>query len=466
MSDVETYTEAANLSAFFPGLIDLCVADNGEVLFLHYQNGEAVLSERVMTDIDLVVPPGREYLPFLLPEAQEVMSALNEGDCSQLLYEDFLAYLKRFSSLDDLQWILVAHFIFLTYLHDHSDISYCPYLLFYAVPERGKSRTGKSVCYVAFRGVHLIELRPPILFRYSHNLHGTLFLDLLDITQKAKKNDCEDILLLRAEKGATSPRVTNPEKGPFLDTTYYDIYGPTIIASNEQLHKILETRCLPIVMPNHPGNYENPKPELALDLKARLTAWRARYLSQPLPEISPINGITGRLWDITKPLFQIAQVIDPELVHRVKDAVLAIAGEKNLSRLDSTEGRLVAVIRELTEEKNLSICTEWEIKVSEIHRQFNKERPAEHQVSSPWLGKKLKSMSLRNRTVNGRSEIQLNRHEYTILLEQYGANPLPTNPLPEKSELLQDGTGVVGSCRESGHTRQPELYGGDDEIPF
>lgn len=462
MSDVETYTEAANLSAFFPGLIDLCVSDTGDVLFLHYKDGEAVLSERVITDIDLIVPPGREHLPFLLPDAQEVMSTLNEGDCSQLLYENVLDYLKRFSSLDDLQWVLVAHFIFLTYLHDHSDIDYCPYLLFFAVPERGKSRTGKSVSYLAFRGIHLSELRSPILFRYSHNLHGTLFLDVLDITQKAKKNDCEDILLLRAEKGATAPRVTHPEKGPFLDTTYYDIYGPTIIASNEQLDKILETRCLPIVMPNHPGNYENPKPELALDLKARLTAWRARCLLQPLPDILPIEGITGRLWDITKPLLQIAKVIDPEQAHRVKEAILAIAGEKNLSRLDSTEGRLVAIIRELTEEKNLAICTEWEIKVSEIFRVFNEDRPVENKVKAQWIGKRLKKMSLRHRTVNGRSEIQLSRQEYKVLLEQYGDNQLPTNSLPEKSESIQDGTGVVGSSRESRHVRA----GGNDELPF
>jgi hypothetical protein len=462
MSDIATYDEAANLSAFFPGLIDLCVADNGEVLFLHYQeNGQAVLSERVMTDFDLVVPPGREYLPYLLPDAQEVMSAINEGDCTQLLYEDVLKHLKCFSSLDDQQWILVAHFIFLTYLHDHSDISYCPYLLFYAVPERGKSRTGKSVCYLSFRGIHLIELRPPILFRYSHNLHGTLFLDLLDITQKAKRNDCEDILLLRAEKGAKIPRVTNPEKGPFQDTTYYDIYGPTIIASNEQLHKILETRCLPIIMPNHPGNYENPKPELAFDLKNRLTAWRARYLSQPLPDVEPIEGINGRLWDISKPLIQIAQVIDSENVPLVIEALQVIAGEKSLSRSNSTEGSLVVIIKELTEEKNLSVCSEWEIRTAEILSLFNNDRPVENKVKPQWIGKKLKSMSIRHRTVNGRSEIQLTQDEYKILLEQYGFNSHPTNSLPEKSESKQDHLRVVGSGRELQYEQ-----GADDEIPF
>jgi len=464
MSDIATYNEASTLSANFPGLIDLCVSDTGEVLFLHYQdNGEVTLADQAITDTGLVAPPGREYLPFLLPDAEKVMNALQEDNCSQQLYEDVLTYLSWFSSLDDLQWVLVAHFVFLTYLYDHRQISYCPYLLFYAVPERGKSRTGKSVCYLAFRGVHLVELRPPILFRYSHNLRGTLFLDLLDVTEKAKRNDCEDILLLRAEKGATTPRVTNPEKGPFLDTTYYDIYGPTIIASNEQLHKILETRCLPIVMPNHPGNYENPKPELALVLKARLTAWRARHLSQPLPNISPIEGISGRLWDISKPLFQIAQLINPDNAPLVKKAILSIAEEKSQSRLGTVEGMLVSIIQEITEEQNLAACTEWEIRTAEILKRYNEDRPVENKVKPQWIGKRLKKMSLRNRSVNGRSEIQLDSHEYQVLLEQYGLKANPTNSLPRNNQSFQNDKGVVGSGRESGYDR---AGGYDDEIPF
>ena len=106
-------------------------------------------------------------------------------------------------------------FVFLTYLHDHPQIDYCPYLLFYAVPERGKSRTGKSVAYVAFRGIHLIELREANIFRYSQHLHGTLFFDLMDVSKKAERSGCDDILLLRAEKGAKCCRVIHPELGAF-----------------------------------------------------------------------------------------------------------------------------------------------------------------------------------------------------------------------------------------------------------
>jgi hypothetical protein len=64
----------------------------------------------------------------------------------------------------------------------------------------------------------------------TQNLGATLFFDVLDIWNKAQKAGTEDILLLRYEKGATVPRVLYPDRGPFRDTVYYDIYGPTIVA--------------------------------------------------------------------------------------------------------------------------------------------------------------------------------------------------------------------------------------------
>lgn len=119
------------------------------------------------------------------------------------------------------------------------------------------------------------------------------------------------MLLSRFENGIESARILHPEKGRFKDTMYFDTFGPSIIATNGKPDEILETRCLPIDMPNMPGDYENPKPEYALELKARLTAWRAKNLFVPLPEISPIQGISGRLWDISRPLFQVARLINP-----------------------------------------------------------------------------------------------------------------------------------------------------------
>ena len=194
--------------------------------------------------------------------------------------------------------------VFLSYLQDHSDIHYLPMILFYAVPERGKSRTGKAITYISYRGVHVVDLREANLFRFSQNLKATLFCDVMDLWKKAEKGDGVDILLSRNEKGARATRVVYPDRGAFKDTVFYNIYGATLIATNEAVHKILDSRCISINMPNKPANYENPTPEKAQELKERMTAWRARVMNKSLPEINTIEGLSGRLWDFARPLLQ------------------------------------------------------------------------------------------------------------------------------------------------------------------
>lgn len=431
---MDSFNESS-LSAYFPGLLDVCSDDDGQLVYAILKDGELVLEKEYITETESFAIPDKKHFQFTIPRAAEVLRYFGQEDTA--LYDDLLSYLKRFSALDDEQWAIVAHYVFLTYLHDHPGIDYCAYILFNAVPERGKSRTGKSIIHVAFRGIHLIELREATIFRYSQYLHGTLFLDLLDISKKAERGGCDDILLLRAEKGAKCCRVQYPDQGAFNDTVYYDIYGPTIISSNEPLHKILETRCLPIIMPNRPGNYENPRPELGLELKERLTAWRAKHLFTTFADIEPIEGISGRLWDITKPLFFVNSLL-PVDFHILEESILAVAGEKDESRKDTVEGRLVAIIKEITSEFALDLSAEWSVKIAEIRKRYNEGKPEDRHASAPWIGKRLKSMSFHNRIVHGYSEIKITSDEYATILKQYGhavgVSPKATHSLPEKAE--------------------------------
>jgi hypothetical protein len=406
-----------NLSATFNGLVDVCETEDGQLLYLVAKDGDFILQETVIINGREFNPPNKDDFPFSLPHAQIIMEYITREDPT--LYDDVLNYLKRFSGLDDYQWSVIAHFLFLTYLHDHKDIFYSPILLFYAVPGRGKSRTGKSLTYLAYRGIHLNELREANILRYCENLHSTLFFDIMDVWKKAERTGCEDILLGRFEKGQKCSRVLYPDRGAFRDMKHYDVYGPTIIASNEPLHKILDTRCLQIAMPNLPGNYENLHPSSALDLKARLTAWRGRNLLTEFPTIKPIEGISGRLWDISKSLFLINSLLEAESAI-LQEAILAISTEQSESQQDSIEGRLVAIIKEIIDEQGGDCFVAWYIRTSEIVRKLNKDRPDDKKLSPQWVGRKLKSMSIQHRTVNGRSEIQLTAKEYATLLDQYG----------------------------------------------
>jgi hypothetical protein len=158
--------------ADLPGLVDIVLNSDNEICFL--MNGLILTTEKSIK-IDGVdyIPPSPEDLPFALPRAEYVMTYhrkyFEEKDdliINNKLYGDILKYFKRFSYLRESELQIVVLYVFLTYIADHPDVHYLLVLLFCAVPERGKTRTGKAFIYTARRGIHQPDLREANLFRY------------------------------------------------------------------------------------------------------------------------------------------------------------------------------------------------------------------------------------------------------------------------------------------------------------
>lgn len=440
------------LSAYFQGLVDLVTDNSGQVAYL-VNDGNGSLEVATVWEIDKVLysPPDQRHLPFALASANNVLG-WHKTDSDQKLFNDVLIYLKRFSYLPQRQWLIVGYNVFLSYLQDHPDIHYLLMLLFFAVPERGKSRTGKAVSYISYRGVHVVDLREANLFRFSQNLKATLFFDMMDLWKKAEKNGAEDILLLRYEKGARATRVIYPEKGAFKDTVYYDIYGATIIATNEPVHKILGSRCIDIAMPNKPGDYENPTPEEAQELKERLTAWRARVMNEPLPAIDIIQGLNGRLWDISKPLLQVCKLVYPQGFDELKIALLEVAGQRVEDKKESLEGQIISTLYVLSP-KGL---TEWKVKTAELLSKLNESRPDNHKLTPQYVGRRLKAMGLQTKITTGFSQIHLSSHDFDTLLMQYGIENTSSHVC---KKTLLNSTNLT-SLTESRESSSRELVAG------
>ena len=438
-------------NAHFQGLVDLGLDENGNVAFLIKDKDSLEVATIWEIDGLLYSPPEKAYLPFELPNAKAVI-IWYESDNDQMLFKDVIAYLKRFSYLTKEQSLIITCKVFLTYIQDHQDIHYLPMILFYAVPERGKTRTGKAVIYIAYRGVHCVDLREANLFRFAQDLKATLFIDIMDLWKKAERNGSEDILLLRYERGAKATRVIYPERGAFKDTVYYDIYGPTFIATNQAIHKILNSRSIPITMPNKPGDYENPTPEKAQELKERLTAWRARVMDISLPEIEHIQELNGRLWDISKPLLQVCKLVYPEGFNNLKEALFEIASQRIEDKKASIEGQIISILYELSpEEENIP---DWKIETNKVLSKLNEDRPDEYKLTSQYLGRKLKAIGLSTKIIMGYSQIHLKRPEFNLLLVQYGIIennnnvPVPVETLLNSTTFLNQGISTVYDSRE------------------
>lgn len=453
-------------TAYFPELVDLAIDKDGTLLFLINKDGHVEGVTVYEIGGSLYKPPEVGKIPFSVPRAEEVIRWM-KADTAEVLFHDLLSHLKKFSYLPDHQFIIVACYTFLTYIQDHPDIHYFPMLLFWSAPERGKSRTGKAIASCSYRGIHVVDLREANLFRYSQDFRATLFIDVMDLWKKTEKNGSEDILLLRYERGAKIARVLYPEKGAFNDMVFFDVYGPTVMASNEPIHHILDTRCIPIAMQNKPGSYENPKPEKALEIRERLTAWRARVMNKPLPHVEPIPGIAGRLWDISEPLFQVCKMVSPSHMDTLEKAILEVAGQRLEDKQDTLDGQIVSILKSLSPDG----IPEWAIQIQAVVDNLNKKRPEGHELTPRYVGQRIKGLSIPKRKTHGVYEAQLTRTILNTLLIQYGlennsSEGIPRNTSPT-SPNIQDSTNsdtyrvdiagdIGGHCLERPPERPPE----------
>lgn len=420
------------MTALFPGLVDIVEKEGGPVFLVKDGNSLRIKMTATVEGIEYA-PPDKKHLPFWLPQADACLANYPKND--DALFDDLVGYFHRFSFLPDEDWLVIALYVFGTYLQDHPDIHYQAMIFFHAVPERGKSRTGKAIIYVAYRGIHLVDMRETNIFRFSANLGATIFFDIMDIWKKVERNGSEDVLLLRYEKGAKVSRVLYPERGAFADTVHYSIGGPTIMSSNTEIHKILGSRCLTFSMPNSPRNYENPTPEFGLKLKERLVAWRARVMDKSLPEVRLIEGITGRLWDITKPLFQICKLVAPEKFETLVEVIEDIAAQRVQEKKESFDGLLVQIIYEMTQDD----ADHYDISTSEITERFNKLWNGDKPKRPEWTGRKLKALGIPTDTKSRVSMARLSRRELNVLLSQYGYDtPVKSSKTSNTSQTVEN----------------------------
>ncbi|MEE9238247.1 MAG: hypothetical protein V3U58_01660, partial [Thermodesulfobacteriota bacterium] len=337
------------MTAQFEGLVDLAEHE-GKVVFLVKTEDKVEVVDHVVRDGVRFIPPPKEQIPFMLPRVDEVLKYYG-SDSDSKLYDDLVLYHKRISELPELPesgdgeyYHLLATWVLHTYCLEM--VQYSPYIWLYAIPVRGKSRTGKGAIYVARRGIHVESLRDAYLIRVANDFGATLFIDVMNLWKKAEKNGSEDIILLRFEKGAVVPRVLYPDRGPHRDTKYFNIFGATIIGTNEPVHTILETRATLISMPETLKDFEDDiKPEAGLSLKERLVAFRARHLGKELPETT--KPVKGRLGDILKPLLQIILLVKPENEEMFRGLIREIDAERKLQSSESYEAKLLKCIIDL-----------------------------------------------------------------------------------------------------------------------
>ena len=292
-------------SAWFDKLVDLVTDDEGKTSYLVEENGTLAVKDNHELQDKILIPPRSGQIPWQMPRASEVLKHVASDNDAQL-FNDLAQYHRSISELpDDNHYKFLAAWEMHTYLPEK--FQYYPILWLYAIPARGKSRTAKGITYVSWRGILLPTVNDAQLIRLATHYRATIFLDTMDFWKKIERSGSEDLMLHRFERGGRCARIQHPDKGPFEDTVWYEISGPTIVATNKEINDILETRSIQIVMPETEKIFENDVLEInGLPFRERLVAMRARWLNKQLPEVG--KPVSGRLGDILKPIRQIVTI--------------------------------------------------------------------------------------------------------------------------------------------------------------
>jgi len=398
-------------SAWFDGLVDLVLDDSNKVAFLVKEDGQLIIKDKHETLEGVLVPPPRESIIWALPKGSEVIKHYTNDTDSQL-FEELVEYHRGISELpSDSHYQYLAAWDMHTYLVQLFE--YSPMTWFFAIPERGKSRTGKGCIYVAFRGIHLNNINEAHIIRLATNLKATLFFDMMDLWKKVERVGYEDLILCRFEKGVKMPKVLYPEKGAFVDTVYYDIYGATIIATNEPVNHILETRTVQVIMPEASRDFEDDiKPEHGLPFRERLVAFRARWMDQQIPDAD--KPVKGRLGDMLRPIRRVVNLVCADETWFLEFAS-NVENMRKKSASDTLEAQVVSAI----------IQAEHCVKNGHLlHADYrgilNKDRPDRYQISPQKVGRVTASLGFQKYYSGDAKGIYWNQELLDSLCDRYG----------------------------------------------
>ncbi|MEX0998395.1 MAG: hypothetical protein WD000_00320 [Thermodesulfobacteriota bacterium] len=438
------------VTAKFKDLIDI-VLHEGESHFLIKTAKGLEITKVYTANNKTFTPPTIDQIPWQLCTGEEVIKATKEwhGDeviANQRLFNSLVNYHKQVSELprEEYYYLLAAWDI---HTYRQEDTYYSPEISFFAVADRGKTRTGKGLVHAAYRGVRLASMTEATIFRLSNNYGATLFFDLSDMRGQMKAKNSFDVLLNRFEKGGKIPRVLRPDKEAFKDMDFFDPFGATVIATNTPLGNILESRCIEISMTESDKVFENEiTEESALPIRTRLLAFRAHYHGFPFPVTDKL--FSSRLGDILRPLHTIIAFVDPSKEEIFTKLAYVLKNESVRNKSMSKEAEVLKTIIELEGHVN-----QGKLAVSDIHTRFNQDKPERFHTSPNSIGNIVKSLGFyrndRPRMSDGGAAIPWDKILLKNLAKSYGLEFMPyertedSDDIPKTAGTIYTGDGPI-----------------------
>jgi hypothetical protein len=420
--------------AVFKSLVDLVDYEGKVGFLLKLSTGELCCAPSVIKSGGevILVPPPRDAFKWQLIAPAEVIGhyqqarGSSDGAWERSLFNDIVSYFKRASGLpSEDHYLLLAAWAMHTYVME--GFRYSPILCFFGDGDRGKTHTGKAIKYIAYRGILTSSVREAHLIRNASRYAATICIDVHDFWRVVGAASSADAVLDRYERGKIVSRIMRSRENPYLDMVHYEVFGPTVVITNTPSPAVFGSRCIEIINPlaDRPFESEAVIESLSWNLRARLTAFRAKYLNQPLPDVPAIGSC--RFADIMSPLHQMIRLANPGVEERFLKLAASLGRERLLEKAESPEGELLrAVIA------NKPKVAKGRLAVAEITSALNEGKDPGFRVNERTVGWRLRALGFaRNRTSTGHAAIVWNEEQISRLRRAYGfkvPKPAATKP--------------------------------------
>ena len=442
-------------TAKFDDLVDL-VANDHEIKFLTFDGqvyGERILDEKTY------IPPKK--VSWLLPRLDNILEEVakhtdisdslvrsdsNVGTdtvcnyCDKELYPFLVSdYFPTYSTLptqyhyDYLAWVAFSS-------HIIERFNYSPILFLVSNTGRGKSPTLKALAYISRRGIYTETFREANIIRWANDYEASLFFDVTNLAKKIDRNDAEDLIFGRAERGVTTSRVLNPDKGAFNDMTDFNMFGITGATSNRDIDQITSERCFTVHMPLSTKIFPYPQKETSLPVKEKLTAFRMAHFNTSLIEMKKERF--GKLEDYFLDYHRMIKTFFPsheEAFLKFKEIMKEDRGERTAN---SFEAKMVLLIESLEDKvEDGSLCLLYEDILAEYN--LDKEKKLNGAAISS-IFRKMGFTPRRNKAGNKRGlffdkDLINNLKELnSIESENDRAVSIPLSERTEESEVSED----------------------------
>jgi hypothetical protein len=383
----------------------------GQVCYLLNDGGNLKIVETVIINEKEYRP--KQDVPFFCL-TNTILDA--EPIPKQELLNRTIAFLKRYIELPHKQlYLVVALYVGHTYFLEHFDTT--PILNVYGVKETGKSRLGALVALISFRGERCTSPTEGTLFRAAQAFKSTLIIDEIKLWGRDGNRPVADLIKSRYKRGMKVARCDMNKSGEDA-ITFHDVFAPLTVCSTEKMPEIIKSRSITVTMRQnkHMEVEQDIDEEQAELLREQWTLQRFAWMNRELPNVKQIAR--RRLWEITKPLVQVCNVIDRSHMESLSDFIQYLEMEKNREETETTEFEILQTIVEhwRVHDRN---C----FRTREIKDKMNKGRNERDQLSDKYIFACIQRMGFEKATLHGnRKGFWYDKDLVLSLCEQYQLN--------------------------------------------